>query len=162
MVSKAAHDQPGPHPERQRKRTELQGPRNGLIGLLVVIAVLAIAGGAALIGGNDGGSVFQPKLPPAARSHSLFGTGVLLALVIGGSQAIAALMLVLHRPKARMVALAAALIVVAWSIERLLLHGVSNLQVGAFFIGGLELLLVAGCTPRETMGRRKARKRGRG
>ena len=134
-------DRPGPHPENQRKRTELRGPRQALIGVLAIAAVLALV---ALFG-------FGSALP---RS------GILLVL-IAATQAVAAGLLVRHHVRARMVALAAALVALAWGVLHVLvLDEVTWLQLALMGTGTLEAFLVAGCTPRDT-GKKRMSRRGR-
>ncbi len=151
MTRPSAHDLPGPHPELRRKRRELKGPRDGLIGLLAVVAVLALGGGIALLAGVDGRQLLRPGLPAGSPAMAFRGTGVVLVLVIGGSQALAAWLLVRHQVRARAMALVAALILIGWSVAQLLLlNGVSNFQLVTFSVGALEVFLVAGCTPRDS------------
>ena len=145
-------DHAGPHPANQRKRRELQGPRQSLIGLLSVAAVLSVAGGFALIARPDGHLL---RLSLDLRVDSPFTsfrtTGVVLAVVIGGSQAIAALLLVRHTVRARRVALIAALIAVAWGVLQLtMLAELIWFSIALFGLGALEVLLVAACTPRNS------------
>jgi hypothetical protein len=151
MPSTPARDLPGPHPENQRKRTELKGPRQALIGLLAVAGVLAIAGGFALLGRSL--VIHTPVL-------SLRTNGVLLALVIGGTQVLAAVLLVLHHERARAAALVSALIAVGWSLlQMMLLEGATWFQLTMFGVGALEAFLVAGCTPRKSLDSKKLRPR---
>ncbi|MDB4963565.1 MAG: hypothetical protein JWP01_3564 [Myxococcales bacterium] len=151
MPSTPARDVPGPRPENQRKRTELQGPRQALIGLLAVAAVLAVAGGVALLGRSL--VVHTPLL-------SLRANGLVLALVIGGTQALAAVLLVLHHERARAAALVAALIAVGWSVvQMMLLQDATWFQGTMFGVGALEAFLVAGCTPRKSLDSKKLRRR---
>jgi hypothetical protein len=161
MPTTPPRDRPGPHPENQRKRRELRGPRQSLIGLLAVVAVLAVAGGLALIARPDDHVLRQPvDLQVGSPFTSIRGTGVLLALVIGSTQGIAAFLLLLHHVRARMVALIASLIAVVLSVlQMMLLDGATWLQLTLFGIGALEVLLVAGCTPRESSGPKKMRGR---
>ncbi|HEY0483774.1 MAG TPA: hypothetical protein VGD37_39920 [Kofleriaceae bacterium] len=161
MATRPPRDRPGPHPENQRKRRELRGPRQSLIGLLAVVAVLAVTGGVALIARPDGHVLRPPvDLQVGSPLMSIRATGVLLALVIGSTQAIAALLLLLHYVRARMVALIASLIAVVWSVlQMILLDGATWFQLTLLGIGALEVLLVAGCTPRESSGPKKMRGR---
>jgi hypothetical protein len=136
-MTSRAHDHPGPHPENQRKRRELQGARNSLIGVLAAAAVFAVAGG-------------------------LARAGVLTATVLGGSQAFAAVLLIVHHPRARAVALAAALFAMVWSgVQIVMLDHVPGFQGAMLGIGALEGLLVAGATPREDPTRKKKMRRRR-
>jgi hypothetical protein len=151
MSSTPARDQPGPRPENQRKRRELQGPRQALIGLLAVAGVLAFAAGFALLA--RGFAVTAPLT-------SLRTTGLLLALVIGGTQTLAAVLLVIHHERARAVALVAAMVAVIWSVlQMMLLEGATWFQLTMFGVGALEAFLVAGCTPRKSLDSKKLRRR---
>ena len=151
MPSTPARDVPGPRPENQRKRRELRGPRRALIGLLAVTAVLSVVGGLALIAVPNARLFHQPvDVLFGSPLTSVRGTGVLLVILIGGTQAAAALLLVGHRVRARMVALVTALIAAGWALLQmmLVLDGVTWFQLVAFGVGALEAFLVAGCTPR--------------
>ena len=116
------------HPENTRRRQELRGPRNALIGVLVVAAVLAV--------------VAIVRYSPNAVS-----TGMLL--VLAAIQLVAAGFLAARLLLARTVALVAALFATAWGIEQILVIDVVTwFQLALLGIGALEALLVAGCTPR--------------
>ena len=129
-----AHDRPGPRPENQLKRRELVGARHGLVGVLAIAAVLAIVGG--------------------VRWSSP------LLVVVGGSQAIAAVLAATRRPHNRVVALAAALVAIAWAVAQILvLDGVSWFSLSLLGVGLLECLLVAASTPRDDGTRKKMRGR---
>lgn len=136
-------DRPGPHPENQRKRRELRGPRHALIGLLAAAAVCAIVLGLRRVVVHDGD---RP-------------TGLLLALLIGGTQALAALLLVIHHVRARAIALIAALVAIGWGLGHMMVSDWSWFQIAVFGVGALEVLLVAGCTPRDA-GKRPKKQRG--
>ena|ERR1700733_8825223 len=143
-------DQPGPHPENQRKRRELRGPRRGLIGVLAIAGALAIITGARLLAG-------RPIDLVATSPHT---TGILLAVVIGGTQVLAALLLLIHHIRARMVALVAALLAVAWSVlQIMLIDGVTWFQLALLGVGALEAAFVAGCTPRDDGSKKQMRGR---
>ncbi|HET9989236.1 MAG TPA: hypothetical protein VFQ65_11965 [Kofleriaceae bacterium] len=117
-----------PHPENTRRRQELRGPRNALIGVLVVAAMLAIVA--------------------VVRTSPNVATGMLL--VLAAIQLVAAGFLAARFLRARMVALVAALSAAAWGIEQILVIDVVTwFQLALLGIGALEALLVAGCTPRE-------------
>ena len=151
MPPTPARDVPGPHPENQRKRRELRGPRRALIGLLTVSAGLAVLGGLALIIVPTARLFHQPvDVLFASSLTSLRGTGLVLVVVIGGTQALAAALLIGHRVRARMIALGAALIAAGWGLVQMMtaIDGVTWFQLLAFGVGALEAFLVAGCTPR--------------
>jgi hypothetical protein len=135
MPPKPAHDRPGPHPENQRKRQELVGARHGLVGVLAISAVLAI------IGGVRAGSP-------------------LLAVLVGGSQGVAAWLVLARQIHCRLVALGAALLAIGWAVTQILvLDGVSWFSLSLLGVGLLEVLLVAGSTPRDDGTRKKMRGR---
>lgn len=145
-------DRPGPHPENQRKRRELQGPRRTLIGLLALVAVGALARLCGL-GASSPAAVDFTGAPPLIASA---GFGATLLVLVAASQAVAAGLLAVHHLAARMVALAAALLVLAWGVAQILvLDRVTWFSLGLLALGALEALLVAGCTPRDTAKKRR-------
>ena len=162
MPPSPARDVPGPHPENQRKRRELQGPRRALIGLLAVSAVLAVLGGLTLIAVPNI-RLFQRPADELFGSAltSLRGTGAVLVVLIGGTQAVAALLLIGHRVRARLVALVAALIAACWGLLQMMtaVDGITWFQLVVFGGGALEAFLVAGCTPRTTTPKKPLRRR---
>ena len=139
-----------PHPENQLKRRELRGARHALIGVLAIGAGLAITGGAVLLAHPDGHWA-GPSLEVVVRSTltSARTTALLLGVVIGGTQAIAAVMFLGQHKRARAVAAVAACLALAWAIARLFVDDVSGFQLALGGLGALELVLVAGSTPRE-------------
>ncbi len=154
-------DKGGPQPEHQRKRAELRGPRHALIGTLAVIAVAAITVGALLMKRSDGGLV-RLSLDQLAGSPlgSFRGAGAVLAVVIGGTQALAAALLVVHHQRGRWLAAIAAGLVLAFSVVLVMLMTRTTwLQPTLFGIGFIELLLVAGSTPRKPADRTRGGKR---
>ena len=161
MPPSPARDVPGPHPENQRKRVELRGPRRALIGLLGVSAVLAVLGGLVLAAVPNVRMFHHPAAEVFASPLSAVrGTGLTLVVLIGGSQAFAALGLLGHRIRARLVALIAALILAVWGLLQMMVgEGVTWFQLVAFGVGALEAFLVAGCTPRKDPGPKKPLRR---
>lgn len=135
MPPKPPTDHPGPHPENQLKRRELVGARHGLAGVLVISAVLAIVGG-------------------------VRWSSPLLGVLVGGSQALGALVVIARQPHNRLVALAAALIAIGWAVAQILvLDHVSWFLLSLLGVGLLEALLVAASTPRDDGTRKKMRGR---
>jgi hypothetical protein len=115
-----------PHPENTRRRQELRGARNALIGMLIISAALAIV---ALV-----------RLPVAPA----------MMIAIAALQLVAAGWLLRRVPRARLVALVAALVPIAWGLEQIMvLDVVTWFQLSLLGIGALEALLVAACTPRD-------------
>ncbi len=140
-------DRPGPHPENQRKRRELQGPRRTLIGVLALAAVGALARVFGLGAGPAAVADFTGPLPLLASA----GFGATMLVLVAASQALAAGLLAVHHLHARTVALVAALVVIAWGAAQILvLDRVTWFALGLLAVGALEALLVAGCTPRDT------------
>jgi hypothetical protein len=130
-MKQAERDRPGPHPENQRKRRELRGPRHALIGVALIVAV-----GVVVVSGA------QP-----------------VAIAISVLEAAAAVMLVIHHVWARRVALGAALVAIGWGIDGVLvLDRVTWFELGLLGVGVFEALLVAACTPRDV---KVKRQRGR-
>lgn len=133
MTSSAPLDAPGPHPERKLARQELVGARHGLVGVLALAAI------AALVLGSRGSRVF---------------------LAIGVAQAVAAWLVLARQLHCRIVALGAALFAIGWAIVQILVYdGVSWLSLAVLGVGLLEVLLVAGSTPRDDGKRKKMRGR---
>jgi len=131
-----AGDRPGPHPENQRKRRELQGPRRSLIGMLAIAAGLALA--------------------DAFAARSAIETPLLV--IVAATQAIACALLAMRTPRARRVALAAALFAIAFgALEILGWDRVTWFQLALLGTGALESLLVAGCTPRDVANKPRRR-----
>ncbi len=148
-------DKGGARPENQRKRTEVRGPRHALLGLLAIAAIGALTVGVLLIQRPDGRSVkLSIDLLASSPLTSFRGIGLLLALVIGGTQTLAASLLVLRHERARQVAaIAGGIIVVTSAVMVMLSIGLSWLQPTLFAIGFIELLLVAASTPRKPVDR---------
>ncbi|HEY3804885.1 MAG TPA: hypothetical protein VGL61_19875 [Kofleriaceae bacterium] len=72
-----------------------------------------------------------------------------LALIVAGSHATAAIVLVVQRKIGRRVALIAALIAIVWAVANIAVAGgVRWLPGGLIVIGLFEAMLVAGSTPR--------------
>lgn len=149
-------DKGGPRPENQRKRAELRGPRRALVWLLAVSAVGAFTVGILLIRRPDGHNVRLALDLLASSPLSTFrGLGLVLAILVGGTQTLAASLLVLHHERARLVAAIAGAIIVAFSAAMVMMSiAVSWLQPTLFGIGFIELLLVAASTPRKPVDRK--------
>jgi fatty acid desaturase len=119
-----------PQPENTRRRQELRGPRHALISALVIVAALAIA---ALVRWSA-----SPVMLPV------------MLIVLAATQAVAAALLARRYARARLVALAAAFVPIAWGFEQILVVDVVTwFQLVLLGIGALEALLVASCTPRD-------------
>jgi hypothetical protein len=139
-ASERPSDVGGPRPENQRKRTELQKPRRSLIGTLVVVAIGAIAFIAMRRSEQLG-------LPAGYLTGS---SATVAAVVIAGAHALAAVLLAVRFVRARHVAAVAASLLVVSSVTLIVLMlGVVWVPAVLFFIGFVELLLVAAATPRK-------------
>lgn len=115
-----------PNPENTLRRQELRGARHALIGMAIVVAALAIV------------AVVRMAASPA----------MLIAIAV--LQLIAAGWLARRRRRARLVALVAALLPLAWGLEQIMvLDVVTWFQLALLGVGALEALLVAGSTPRD-------------
>ena len=115
-----------PNPENTRRRQELRGPRHALMGMLLVVAALAIA------------ALVRLSASPG------------MLIVIAATQVVAAGFLARRLMRARLVAVVAALLPIAWGLEQILvLDVVTWFQLVLLGSGALEALLVAGCTPRD-------------
>ncbi|MBA3397502.1 MAG: hypothetical protein H0T89_33065 [Deltaproteobacteria bacterium] len=153
-ASTRPHDKGGSRPDQQRKRVEIRGPRHALIGVLAAAAVGLIAIGTMVLVRGDGGSVrLSDNL--LAGSPLSFRALAMILVVVGATQVIAAIMLVLHHPRGRHVAAAAGVLVALLAaILVMLMAGTSWLPVALFGVAFMELLLVAASTPRKPMVRK--------
>jgi len=115
-----------------------------------VVAVVAIAGGIELIATSSGFLLRRPfELHLASPFVSFRATGLILAVLVGGSQAIAAVLFLRRHDKARVVAWTASLIAMAWGmLQVLVLDEVTWFQVALMAVGAVEVLLAAASTPR--------------
>jgi len=81
--------------------------------------------------------------------------GLVLAILIAGTHLFAAMLLVGQAPRARLVALIAALLVIVASVVLIMsMLGVAWFPAVLFFIGFVEVLLVGGSTPRKPVHRK--------
>ncbi len=141
-ASERPSDQGGPRPENQRKRAELRGPRHALIGLLAVVAVGAVAFG--ILRRSDGQSL---GLPPGYLEGA---SGLLLVGLLAAVHAAAAVILLVQPTRGRVVAAVAAAVAIGTSVVLIMsMLGVTWFPALLFFIGFVEILLVAGSTPRK-------------
>lgn len=130
------------HPENQRKRTELVKPRRSLIGMLAVVAIGAIT--FVVLRRSDDHLL---GLPP---DYLRGAPGLVLAILLAGAHAVAAALLVIRAPHARLVAIIAGFTMIGASVALIMgMLGVPWVPALLFFIGFVELLLVAGATPRK-------------
>jgi hypothetical protein len=115
-----------PHPENTLRRQELRGARHALIGVLIGAAALAIV------------ALVRMRVAPA------------MMIALAALQLVAAGWLARRFRRARLVALLAALVPVAWGLEQIMVLDVATwFQLALLGVGALEALLVAGCTPRD-------------
>jgi len=113
-----------------------------LIGLLAFVGLAAVGGGIGLMVANGSG------LPADTLSYSLFDSfvvpGLLLAIVVGGSQLVAAYLLLANRRHGLATSLLAGFILLAWIYGELYVtHAHSWLQTLMFAIGIIEVGFVA-------------------
>jgi hypothetical protein len=130
-------DKGGSHPERQRKRTELVKPRRSLLALLAIVAIAAIAG--VVLRRSD------------ARLGEYLGGSVkpVVAILVAATQALAAVLLMMRPARGRVVAVIAAVLLILAAVGFLVSIDVAWVSVVLLFVGFIELLLVAGSTPRK-------------
>ena len=116
---------------RKLKRVELRGARRGLIGIEVLVAALAV--------------VMLVVGPRSPRS------GIALIILVGVTQALAAITLSLQLVWARRLALAGALVAILCTVAQILIFDVVTwFELSLLGVGVLESMLVAGCTPRDS------------
>ncbi|MBK7075515.1 MAG: hypothetical protein IPH44_24810 [Myxococcales bacterium] len=131
-------------------------PRGPAI-LFLLTGLAAVIGGGLLVVRPDGGWLGMSR---ALLEETPFGSflipGLVLALVVGGSQLAAGLALVQRRSNDVRLALAAALVLAGWiAIQALMLGVVIWLQPLVFLIAILEAGMTASALPRKD-------RRGRG
>jgi hypothetical protein len=115
-----------PNPENTLRRQELRGARHALIGVQIIAAVLAIA------------AIVRLRASPV------------MLIAIAASQVMAAGWLARRVKHARLVALVAALLPLAWGFGQILVLDVATwFQLSLLGVGALEALLIAGSTPRD-------------
>jgi hypothetical protein len=121
--------------------------RRVLLGVGVFNALSALVGGALLIiGGFTGGSGGM-GIPLSVLDDTPFTTflwpGVILAVVVGGTQVLAVALQILRDDLARLAAAVAGFALVIWMfVEVALLPGINVLQVIYFGTGALQLALL--------------------
>ncbi|MBA3542322.1 MAG: hypothetical protein H0T79_22090, partial [Deltaproteobacteria bacterium] len=112
-ASERPSDKGGSQPENQRKRAEIRGPRHALIGVLVVVAVGAITIGLMLVARSDGGLArLSPGLLASSPFTSFRGLGLVLAILVGGTHALAASLFLREHERARHLAAIASMVAV--------------------------------------------------
>lgn len=140
--SERHRDAGGPRPENQRKRVEIRKARHGLIGLLAIVALAAIA--FAVLRRSDERFLQLPA------GYLAGGTAMGFAGVIAVTHAFAAVLFAVDGQRARLVAgCAGALLMVAGFGVSILVSGPAWIPATFLFAGFVELLLVAGATPRK-------------
>lgn len=140
--SERQEDVGGPRPENQLKRVEIRKARHGLIGLLALVAVAAIA--FAVLRRSDAHFL---GLPPGYLAG---GTALGFAGLIAAAHALAAVLFAIHAARARMMAgIAGVLVMIAGVGVVVSVSGPNWIPATLLFGGFFELLLVAGATPRK-------------
>lgn len=139
------------------KPRAVRPPPPALIGLLLVIGVLGVLGGLGLALSNGR----WLGLPRELLEHSPFSTyripGLVLALVVGGSQVAAGLAVWQRRPRHLALAAMAAVILAGWIAIQALMIGIYWLQPVMFIAAIMELGMVSAnlsATPAPTRKRR--------
>ncbi len=141
-ASERPSDTGGPRPENQRKRAELRGPRHALIGMLAVVAIGAIAFG--VLRRSDDRFL---GLPPGYLEGA---SGLLLVGLLASVQALAAVVLLVQPARGRLIGAIAAAVAIGSSVVLVTsTRGPAWVPALLFFIGFVEILLVAGSTPRK-------------
>lgn len=110
----------------------------------LVVAVTAIAGGSLLVARPDGALL---GTSPALLAHSPFATfwlpGLILAVVVGGTNAVAAALTLAGARRADAAAMVAGAVLGGWVIgEMLLLRTIVFLQVG-YLVAAIATIVVA-------------------
>ena len=132
----------GPRPENQLKRVEIRKARHGLIGVLALVALAAIA--FAVLRRSDAGFL---GLPPGYLAG---GTALGFAGLIAASHALAAVLFAMHAATARLFAgIAGAILMIGGVGVVASAPGPQWVPAALLFGGFFELLLVAGATPRQ-------------
>ena len=138
------------------------GPKRAgqeLIGVLAVAAVVAIAAGIDLVATGSGHLLRHPvDIHIDAPFISFQVTGIVLAVVVGGSQGIAALLLRRRDRRGRTAAWTASLVAMAFGFVQIVALGdVTWFHLVVLGVGGLEVLLAAASTSRDTDRKSKRR-----
>lgn len=131
----------GPRPENQLKRVEIRKARHGLIALVSIVALVAIA--FALLRRSDARFL---GLPPGYLAG---GTALGVAAAIGAMHALAVVLFAVHAERARLTAGIAAALLIGAGVGVILVVGTHWVPATLLFGGVVELLLVAGATPRK-------------
>ena len=140
-------DAGGPRPEKQLKRVEIKKARHGLIGLLSIVALAAITfavlrrSAAHFLG-----------LPPGRLAG---GTALGFIALIAATHALAAVMFAVQAKRARLIAAIAGALMIVVGVGITLSGPATNWIPATLLFGGfVELLLVAGATPRKAAKRK--------
>jgi hypothetical protein len=124
-------------------------PPPALVGLLLLVGLTAVVGGLALVVSNGRWLGLSPALLEPSPFASYRLPGLVLALVVGGSQLAAAVAVLRRRPHHLRLAGAAATTLGGWIAVQALMIGVFWLQPVIFLFALVELGLVSSSLPRE-------------
>jgi menaquinone-dependent protoporphyrinogen oxidase len=122
-----------------------------VVALLSLVAITAIAGGAALVARPDGSLLRAPlSLLDTTPFTSFFVPGLVLLLVVGGSAAVAAMLTRRRHDGARTAAFGAGVALLAWIlVQMILLRTVNGLQLGYMLIASAIILLTGPRAPKD-------------
>lgn len=134
-------------------------PPPALIGLLLLTGTLAVLGGLSLIASNGRWLDLSLDLLEPSPFSSYRGPGLLLALVVGGSQLAAGVAVLQRRPHHLRLATIAAVVLGGWIAIQAIVIGLYWLQPIIFLFALVELGLVSSNLPasKPATGRHKRR-----
>jgi hypothetical protein len=125
----------------QRTRIVRQFALWTLVGITGFSALSAIGGGIALLMTNGLGA--PVSMLASGPFDSFVWPGVILAVVVGGSQVLAAGLLIARRESSLLWAAVAGFVMLGWIfVETIMIGGGSFLQVLYFATGGIQIILV--------------------
>lgn len=139
---------PQPLPSRYRLRLAL---------LLLATGVLAVGGGLALLARPDGSWLgMSPEVLEPTPFTTFRIPGLVLALVVGGSQLVAGVAVARRHARGLRLATVAGVLLAGWiAIQAMMLSRVIWLQVLFFVVALVELMLVGATLPRQAPPQKK-------
>lgn len=124
-------------------------PPPALVGLLVLVGVTAVAGGLGLLISNGRWLGLSTAVLEPSPFASYRVPGLVLALVVGGSQLAAAVAVRRRAPHHLRLATVAAVVLGGWIAVQALMIGIYWLQPVIFLFALVELGMVSSSLPRE-------------